>query len=462
MGGLLDSLSMAARALDAQRFGLDVAGQNIANVNTPGYTHRMALFAAVPGVDRWSAGNGVEIQGLRGTRDMRLEQRLQQERPAAEREAAIADVMAVVETAIGKPGESIDAAMNELFDSFGRLAADPTSSVERQQTILQGSNLASAFHDMVDRLSLARRDADSGVRGGVDEINGLLNRIARANVQLGQIDPSSSEAQVVRDDLGEALKALSKLVDIDTIARPNGGADVTFGNGRPLVIGENTYPLQTAVIGPDGVTHVLTSEGINVTAEITGGRIGGLIHSRDVLIPGYVARLDELAYAVATQVNAVHRTGYDLDGTTNRNFFVEPAAVAGAASAMAVDPAILASPSAVAAAGVAGAPGNNTVARNLAALRDVRSMSGGTATLGDTWSQLVYRVGADSKSAQDEHASRSEIVRQVELLREQVSGISLDEEAMMMMKFQRAYEANARFFQAIDTTLDTLMQTVAR
>jgi flagellar hook-associated protein 1 len=76
MSGLLDSLSMAARALSAQSFGLDVAGQNIANVNTPGYSHRMALFAAVPGVDRWSAGNGVEIQGLRATRDMRLEQHL--------------------------------------------------------------------------------------------------------------------------------------------------------------------------------------------------------------------------------------------------------------------------------------------------------------------------------------------------------------------------------------------------
>ena len=89
-------------------------------------------------------------------------------------------------------------------------------------------------------------------------------------------------------------------------------------------------------------------------------------------------------------------------------------------------------------------------------------MAGGTATFGDTWSQLVYRVGTDSKAAQDEQRSRSEIVRQVELLREQVSGISLDEEAMMMMKFQRAYEANARFFQAIDQTLDTLMQSVAR
>jgi len=90
-------------------------------------------------------------------------------------------------------------------------------------------------------------------------------------------------------------------------------------------------------------------------------------------------------------------------------------------------------------------------------VRDARVLSGGTATLSDAWGSLIYRVGADTKTASDEQSSRAEIVQQVELLREQVSGVSLDEEAMMMMKFQRAYEANARFFQAIDSALDTLL-----
>jgi flagellar hook-associated protein 1 FlgK len=461
MSGLLDSLSMAARALDAQRFGLDVAGQNIANVNTPGYARRQALFASVPGAHRWSAGNGVEIAGLRANRDIRLEQRLQQERPAEQRQAAIASVLALVETAIGKPGESIDAAADRLFDAFGALAADPTSTIARQQTVLEAGNLATTFHDLVERLQLAARDADATVRSTVDDINGLVDRIATLNEALGRVGPNASESLSLQDELGEAIKQLSTLVDIDTIPRPDGGMDVTFGNGRPLVIGQYGYQLQTAAVGPLG--HVsIVSEGVTVTAEITGGRLGGLIHARDVLIPGYITELDELAYGLATEINTVHRAGYDLSGTTNRDFFVAPAAVAGAAAALAVDPAVLASPSALAASGGATAPGDNTAARNLAALRDARVMAGGTATFGDVWSQVVYRVGADSKAAQDGQRSHADIVRQVELLREQVSGISLDEEAMMMMKFQRAYEANARFFQVIDQTLDTLMQTVGR
>ena len=85
MSGLFGSLSMAARALDAQRYGLDVAGQNIANVNTPGYTRRQVTRSALPPDDFLSPGNGVEITGLRATRDLRLERRLQQERPAEHR-----------------------------------------------------------------------------------------------------------------------------------------------------------------------------------------------------------------------------------------------------------------------------------------------------------------------------------------------------------------------------------------
>jgi flagellar hook-associated protein 1 FlgK len=77
--------------------------------------------------------------------------------------------------------------------------------------------------------------------------------------------------------------------------------------------------------------------------------------------------------------------------------------------------------------------------------------------LHDTWGQLVYRVGRDTQAARNEQQSREEIVDQVDALRDQVSGVSLDEEAVNLLKYQKAYEANARFFRAIDTTLDTLL-----
>lgn len=461
MSGLLGSLSAAARALEAQRFGLEVTGQNIANVNTAGYTRREAHFAAVPGVTPLSPGNGVEIIGARATRDARLEVRLQQERPAEQREAALAEALKIVESAVGLPGSSIDASLSQFFDAMGRLASDPTSAVARQEVLSQSADLASDFRDMSGRLDLARRDADAGIRAGVDQVNALAERIAALNNSLSKVPPDGSQSMHLRDELGLALKELSSLVDIDTIPRPDGGMDVAFGNGRPLVVGPYEYKLSVTSTPPLGQAAISSAQGFVVTTEITGGRIGGLLHARDTVIPGYAAELDTLAYSVATEVNALHSAGYDLSGTTGNNLFATPAAVAGAARAMAVDAAVAGDPSRVAAA-ASTSSGDNTNARAMAGLRDARVMAGGTATLSDAWGQLVYQVGSDSRAAQNEQRSRGEIVRQIELLREQVSGVSLDEEAMLMMKFQRAYEANARYFQAVDRALDTLIQALGR
>lgn len=458
MSGLFGSLTSAARALDAQRFGLDVAGQNIANVNTAGYTRRQALLEAVPPYLPLSAGGGVEIAGLQATRDARVERRLLQERPAEQREAALAQTLSLVEAAIGGPGQSVDASISAFFNGVSELAADPTSAVARRELALQGDGLARRIQDMAGRLDTARRDADTGVRNAVDQVNALAGRIAKLNGSLGATGGGAEGDLALRDELGIALKELAGLMDIGTIPRADGGMDVVFGNGRPLVVGANVYTLDAVNSPPDGFAS-LQSGGVPVNAEITGGSIGGLVHARDVLLPGYLEQLDTLAYGLVTEVNAVHAGGYDLNGATGNPFFTPLAGAAGAARAMTISGGILGDPSTIA-AGAAPVAGDNAVARELASLRDARVLSGGTATFADAWGALVYRVGSDSRAATQEQASRGEIVRQIELLREQASGVSLDEEAMMLMKFQRAYEANARFFQAIDSALGTLLNLV--
>jgi len=248
---------------------------------------------------------------------------------------------------------------------------------------------------------------------------------------------------------------------VDVLQRADGGLDVTIGNGRALVIGENDYPVTTSQTTG---THRVFSGGVDITAEISGGTLGGVIYTRDVLLPSYVTDLDELAYEFATQVNTLHAAGVGGDGGTGRNFFAfvpSSGSAAGAAAAITVDAAVAADTSRIAAAGAGGPVGDNTTARDIAGLRHTR-VFGGTTTLVDAWGQLMYRAGRDAQAAKDEQSSRLDIVNQVEQLRDQVSGISLDEEAMQLMRFQRAYEANARFFQAVDRTLDTLMQALAR
>jgi flagellar hook-associated protein 1 FlgK len=287
----------------------------------------------------------------------------------------------------------------------------------------------------------------------VQDVNALSARIAALNRQIG--NASGPAVAHLVDEQRVAVGQLAELVDIQAIERQSGGLDVVLSNGRPLALADIPYPLDVASVGPSGYADI-TSGGSSVTAGITGGRIGGLLELRDRTVPAYMARLDELAHGVATQINSLHATGFDLAGNAGGVFFEPPAAVAGAARTMALDATLAGDPSLIAAAGTP-APGDNQVARSLAALRDARLMAGGSATFGDAWGQLVYAVGADASAAQAAFRAQQSVVRQVEALRENAAGISIDQEAAMMLRFQRAYEANARFFSVVDQSLTVLL-----
>lgn len=455
MADLFSSLNSAARALEAQQTGLDVTGQNIANVNSPGYTRRTLLLTPVQPYEKFSAGGGVTVTDIHSQRDLLIERRLRTETSLEQKQAAIADALGVVELALGDSGESLDADLSAFFDAFATLAEDPSSAVARNEVQDRAEGLATSFNTLSSNLDTARQDADERIGSIVEEINSLVERISALNVTIGG---SMAEAKLApQDTQAQLVQELSQLADVNVLQREDGGVDISIGNGRPLVVGGSGYAITTSP-GTDGYLQ-LSSGGFTLTDEIAGGQLGGLLEVRDATIPGYMTQLDELAYEVAQQVNALHATGYDQAGNAGGTFFsFSPSltSAAGAAAAIQLDSAIAADGSLIAASGTTEA-GGNTVASAIAQLRDEKVLAGGTATFNDTWGLLVYRVGRDVSNAEAEQANRSEIVNQVETLRDQVSGISLDEEAAEMLRFQRAYEANARFFQTINETLDVLM-----
>jgi flagellar hook-associated protein 1 FlgK len=454
VSNLFTSLTSASRALDAQRYGLDVAGQNISNVNTPGYARRVVDFAAVGPDGAGSAGGGVEAVGIRSLRDRLLERRLGQEISAQQRETALASSLSVVETALGTAGKSIDSNLTSFFDSFAKLSQDPTSAPARQEVLLQGQNIASAFRNMAGRIETARREADANIAATVEQINSITGRIASLNTAIST--PANATSLTLQDEQAQLTRQLSELVNITVTERQGGGIDVSAGNGRPLVVGMTSYDMAATPTAPAGYS-VLTLNSATITSEITGGKLGGFLAVRDVNIPNYQTQLDTLAFTVVQQVNAIHTAGFDQTGTAAGDFFTALGSSTGAAAAMTVDAAIVADPRTIAAGNIA-EPGDNQAARAISELRNARVLSSNTATMTDAWSQMVYRVGRDTENAQNERDARTSLVNQVDALRDEVSGVSLDEEAMHLLKFQRAYEANARFFSVIDESIRTLLQ----
>jgi flagellar hook-associated protein 1 FlgK len=455
MSGLFGMLSSTARSLDAQRYGLDATGQNIANVNTPGYSRRVVDFGAIPPTsERLNAGNGVEVLGVRRLRDRFFDRRLFQENPAQHREDALADALGVVEAGLGSPDTSLNPRLTQFFDAFSALSQAPTSSSARADVVAKGQALAGAVRDTDARLQQAQLDSDRRIRSTVDQINSLANRLASLNDRIANADASGT--MTLRDEQNEVVKELSTLIDVETIDHANGTVQVSYRRGKPLVIADVAYPVTIQNEPTTGFAR-LYSGVTDVTAAISGGKVAGLIAARDVNIPGYRTQLDALAYEVVQQVNTLHDAGFTVGGVDAPPFFQPLASATGAASLMALDATVAANPSLVAAGDVAATPGSNGTARSIAALRDARVLSGNTATFTGFYTDLVYDVGQDRSEAVSEGQVRAEVVNQIENLRDSVSGVSLDEEAAAMMRFQRAYEANARFFTTVNQTLDVLL-----
>jgi flagellar hook-associated protein 1 FlgK len=453
MAGLIDSLSSAADALNAQRLGLDVAGQNLANVNTDGYSRRTLVLAERPTTT--DGTGGVDVLRIDALRDTYVQNRLDTESQSASYSGAIAGQLSTIAAAIGQPGTSVDGALSSFFDAFASLAQDPTSTVARDTVVLQGQGLAQSFNDMSARLTSARQAADTNLRGDANQVNTLINQIATLNGQImGQSGPS---VETLKDQRTVAISQLSSLIGAVQTPASDGSIGVTVGNGQPLVIGNTPY--QVVVGNTSNGLATFSILGQDVTSQITHGEMGGLLAVRDTLVPRYQAQLDQLAYDVASRVNTLHQAGFTGTGTTNQTFFTPLATVAGAASALAVDPAVAANSSLVA-AGATNASGDNQNAQAIAALRATKFASSGSATPSDAWAQFAYQVGSDTSTASNARSNQQQIVSQLTQLRDSVSKVSPDEEAASLMRFQRAYEANARYFTTVVQTLDTLMAMV--
>lgn len=452
---LIDSLASATSALQANQVGLDIVGQNLANANTPGYARRTLDLTEIGPANAQSAGRGVRVSQIRAVRDMFVEARIRSEQQGAASDSAVLQRLNDVQSLIGLPGQGLDAQFTAFFDAFNSLADDVTSTPARDAVVRQGVQVTKAFNGLASSFVQARTDADLSISDKVGEVNQLARAIANLN---GQITTGAVDSETLRDQQMVALGRLSELVGVQVQTRADGALDVTVGSGRALVVGATPYQIAKGIDGAGGVKLSIGAQ--DITAEVPSGEIGGLIHFRDVTVTGYQATIDQLAYDFGRKINQQHVSGYDLRGNAGTNFFDPQAGPAGAASTLSVSAAIQAD-NLLVVGSKTGAAGDNQVARAIAALRDGNVTGGGTTSPNEAWAQFTYRVGSDAAQLESSNATHDAILQQLNHLRASASGVSIDEEAAQLMKYQRAYEASARFFSTIVSTLDSLMAIVS-
>lgn len=469
---LFRTLGIAHSGMQASQTALATTGHNISNAGVEGFTRRNTVLGIQDPQQRmghWE-GRGSRVDNILRSYDSFLDAQVRRDKSAeaflSARERGLNAVERLFETE-GQP--DIGARLSAFFNAARTLSEQADDPSARSELVLAADQAAQAFQGLDRDLQSLQHTLNQEISGQVDEINDLTATIAALNPRIASGELNEQQAADLRDQRDMAIRRLSEITEVNVITEDNGMISVRLASGDLLVDKGDQYRMAAAPDPDNGGlmgVQVVSKGGTRrvVTDQLGQGALGGIISVRDQDIPAWRDQLDQLAYSFGTAVNAVHQGGVGLDGIGGRDLFYlgdPPVDVAGAASRIAVQPDVLADPSAVAAsADGLGLPHGNENALALADLEEtgLADLNGESARA--AFGSLVYAVGrasADNASQLERKAVEAE---QSASLFDSVTGVSIDDEMVELTKYQRHFEASARMVTVVDRLLDSVMSLV--
>jgi flagellar hook-associated protein FlgK len=456
------ALNAATTALWAQRRALDVTGQNIANVNTEGYSRQRADLQAIggspipafystsPGI-----GAGVNAEGVLRIRDAFLEGRGHTEHANSARLVAEADAYTQVESSFREPGDTgIQSLMGEMWAAWGDVDNGPHELASRGQVIESLNTLIGGVQFSYASIGTQWDQTLDNLGVLVADVNEAAESVAKLNTAIQRATQSGLPANDLTDQRDLLVMKLAEQVGATIRPGEDGMVDVVVG-GMALVSKGTASALALAgAMGPDDVGTdpprlTTASGGFTVQA---GGTAAGQLNALNKILPDSRASLDDFAVSLAAAINAKHTTGaYDLDGNPG----IDILGSSGGPLTAATLSVMLTSPRQIAAskvAPVASSPAlDSSNADEISQLR--LSLTGPDAK----YRAMIVELGVQAAVTGRNVGIQQVITTQVDAARESVAGVNLDEEMTNMLSFQHAYSAAGRLVTAIDETLDVLI-----
>jgi flagellar hook-associated protein 1 FlgK len=450
MFGLNASLSLASQALQAQDGALGVTNNNIANVNTAGYSRQVvSLSAEALSQGGTSVDQGVSFGGFTSVRDELLQIGINQKTSASSSLDTQSSALKQVASAFSGTASGLGSAITNFFSGLSGLSTTPNDGAARQAALSAASQLVNAFHQASSSLASVSSTADQQIAPTVAQINQLSKQIADLNGQLATIQAAGQDGGSIADQRDQLTTQLSKLTGLST-TQTESGPTLSTGNGSPLVVGNNAYSLQVSRAS-DGLEHVFDAQGQDITATLSGGSLGGALTTRDSTVAGLTGKLNSFASDFASAINTAQASGYDQTGASGQPLFSISSNNAGSAAGITLSTSSL-SAIAVSSDRSAGSSGNLS---NLLAVQTTALPSGATPT--DTYANLVFQIGSASSGAQNNLAATNLAMQQLTNQKASASGVSIDEESINLIRYQQAYTAAAKVISTIDQLYSVVM-----
>lgn len=462
MTSLINALNAGKTSLLTNQKSIEIVGNNIANVNTPGYSRQRPQLSDIPSVNfgNFFIGQGVTVSDVSRDYSLFITRQLQSKTIDYGEETGKSNSLKELERIFNVSENNLSAQIDDFFDAWQALSANPSGQTERDIVIQRGQLLGQAFSNITNEMDTITQNLNREILAGIPALNEQLAEVARLNERINLIEVSGQSANAARDQRDMIIQNLSETLGVQTYTDNQGMLCVHLPGGTPLVMGHMAATISPVLTGTDVNLQVnIAGATRDVGLESMGGAYKGMFEMRDVFIKGLSDGLNTLAIDLTTTVNNAHIAGYGADGVTGRLFFdditaLPPDQVASRNIAVAITGA-----SQVAAAGnPAAAPGDNENALRIAQLESTHKVGATNDTFNDFFSQMVATVGIEAARNNMALTGARDAVMQLQILRDGYSGVSLEEEMIDLIQYQRGFQSSAKYLSTVDELLNTLLQ----
>ena len=469
MLGLFGTLNLAARSLQTQMTGVEVTGQNLANVNTTGYSRQRVQISASPDLVTGIGpeGTGANATSIRQIVSNLLNTQIQSQGSSGGYWNAQQSALQSAQNALGEflngsgattstsatttdtTGSGLSTQLNDFFGAFSALSSSASDS-NKQAAIGAAQKLATTFNNINSQFGDVRTGLNKSLNNDVDSANKLLTDIAGLNQQISASEFGGGNANNLRDEREQDLENLAQLTSVTASTGTNGAVNVTVG-GQTLVSGNAVSDtLQTYDAGGGQLLVRTTSGGVNLT--LTGGSLQGTIDARDGTLAAMQNSINTLAGSLITQVNTLHNGGYNSTGGTGNTFFT-----GSDAATIGVNVALKNNASLLQLSSSATLSGDTSLALKISQLSTAAQAALGNQTFTGSYDTTVAGLGDALSNANTQVTNQTAVANMLTTQRGSVSGVNVDEEMTNMITFQRAYQASAQVVTTVNNMLAELL-----
>ncbi|MBA5688839.1 flagellar hook-associated protein FlgK [Rugamonas apoptosis] len=442
-------------ALAAQS-ALNTSSQNIANLQTKGYTRQGVLLAAVqPDAGSKLPGNGVQVSSLLRFSDSYKTQQMWRANSDLGARTQVQPYLTQMERVMNDKLSSISAGVDQFFKALNAAGVDPTSTPLRQQVVTAAGAMSQHFNSIYNVTANQLISIQQQRDAILPQINSTLQGIAALNNQITAVGVLGTNTSALIDKRDQLIDGLANQVALEVNENPDGSRSVSLKSGQPLVVGNIAGSM---TFDTSAGTPVLTLNFANTPFTLddtkVGGQLGGLGDYMTNTLKPLQKSIADMANQLSTKVNAQLAGGFDANGNPGAPLLVyNPASATGL---LETTPGIQAADLAFSSDGMPGDSGN------LQQLIDIKNQSVnltsiGTVLLGDADTQLVGKLGIDSAQNKSLLNTATTIRQQAEDDWKSTSGVNSDEEAINLVEYQNMYQANMKVISVANTLFDATL-----